>query len=69
MDEWSLTFDTDVSNKRDYIHHFCYENQEINDKLIDSLWREIYLSTSGAAKIRNENLQPNIPTDTNVISK
>ncbi|XP_029166383.1 uncharacterized protein LOC114937140 [Nylanderia fulva] len=39
-----------VSNKCDYINHFCYENQEPNDKLVDSLWHEIYLSTS---KIRN----------------
>ncbi|GAB1867667.1 hypothetical protein CAJAP_08746 [Camponotus japonicus] len=37
-----------VSNKYDYIRHFCYENQETNDKLADSLWHEIYLSTSKA---------------------
>ncbi|KAM0730306.1 hypothetical protein ACS0PU_004183 [Formica fusca] len=35
-----------VSNKCDYIHHFCHENQDTNDKLVDSLWHEIYLSTS-----------------------
>lgn len=64
----SLTFDTDISNKRDYIHHFYYENQEINDKIIDSLWHEIHLSTS-EAEIRDENIQPNIPTDVNVLSK
>ncbi|XP_024869475.1 uncharacterized protein LOC112453140 [Temnothorax curvispinosus] len=49
-----------VSNKRDYIHHFYYENQEINDKLTDSLWHEIHLSTS-EGEIRDENLQSNIP--------
>lgn len=52
----------DVTNKRDYIHHFCYENQEINEELIDSLWHEIYLSTGESSKGRDENLQPNIPT-------
>ncbi|KAL6443484.1 hypothetical protein ACFW04_001572 [Cataglyphis niger] len=35
-----------VSNKCDYIHYFCHENQETNDKLVDSLWHEIYLSTN-----------------------
>ncbi|XP_011860015.1 PREDICTED: uncharacterized protein LOC105557390 [Vollenhovia emeryi] len=34
-----------VSNKCDYIHHFCYENQEIDDELTNSLWHEIHLST------------------------
>ncbi|KAL6255660.1 hypothetical protein P5V15_012907 [Pogonomyrmex californicus] len=43
-----------VSNKRDYIHHFCHKSQETNDKLFDSLWHEIYLSTSGD----KENLEP-----------
>jgi len=56
-----------VSNKRDYVRHFCYENQEIDDKLVDSLWNEIYMSTS-QAEIRDENLL-NIPTDINIISK
>ncbi|XP_011151971.2 uncharacterized protein LOC105190757 [Harpegnathos saltator] len=50
-----------VTNRRDYIHHFCYENQKINEKLIDSLWHEIYLSTSEGPKDTNESLQPNIP--------
>ncbi|XP_018307437.1 uncharacterized protein [Mycetomoellerius zeteki] len=47
-----------ISNRRDYIHHFCYDTQEIDKKLIDSLWHEIYLSTS-EAKVRDENLPPN----------
>ncbi|XP_011049205.1 PREDICTED: uncharacterized protein LOC105142963 [Acromyrmex echinatior] len=47
-----------VSNRRDYIHHFCYDTQEINKELTDSLWHEIYLSTS-EAEVRNENLPPN----------
>ncbi|KAL0098386.1 hypothetical protein PUN28_008356 [Cardiocondyla obscurior] len=47
-----------VSNGCDYIHHFCYENQEINYKIIDSLWNEIYLCTSQGESER-ENLQPN----------
>ncbi|GAB1866291.1 hypothetical protein CAJAP_07370 [Camponotus japonicus] len=42
-----------VSNNYDYIHHFCHENQETSDKLADSLWHEIYLSTS---KARDKNL-------------
>ncbi|XP_032668387.1 uncharacterized protein LOC116842794 isoform X2 [Odontomachus brunneus] len=50
-----------VTNKCDYIHHFCYENQKINEKLIDSLWHEIYLSTGESSEVRDENLQPNIP--------
>ncbi|XP_072755834.1 uncharacterized protein [Anoplolepis gracilipes] len=40
-----------VSNKYDYIHYFCHKNQEANDKLVDSLWYEIYLSTSKARNI------------------
>ncbi|XP_011159591.1 uncharacterized protein LOC105195730 [Solenopsis invicta] len=44
-----------VSNKLDYIHHFCYENEEINGKLIDSLWHEIYSSVS-KDEIKDENL-------------
>ncbi|XP_018055673.1 PREDICTED: uncharacterized protein LOC108692075 [Atta colombica] len=47
-----------VSNRRDYIHHFCYDAQETNKKLTDSLWHEIYLSTS-EAEVRDENLPPN----------
>lgn len=50
-----------MTNKCDYIHHFCYKNQEINEKLIDSLWHEIYLSTGESFEVGNENLQPNIP--------
>ncbi|XP_036146222.1 uncharacterized protein LOC105831554 isoform X2 [Monomorium pharaonis] len=57
-----------VSNKRDYIHHFCYENQEINNKLIDSLWHEIYLSAT-TAEMGDENLQSNIPTNVNIMPK
>ncbi|XP_050445147.1 uncharacterized protein LOC126848359 isoform X2 [Cataglyphis hispanica] len=40
-----------VSNKCDYIHYFCHENQETNDKLVDSLWHEIYLSTNKGSLI------------------
>jgi len=47
-----------VSNKCDYIHHFCYENQEINEKLIDLLWHEIHLSSK--SEFRDESLRPYI---------
>ncbi|XP_014477291.1 PREDICTED: kinetochore protein Spc24-like [Dinoponera quadriceps] len=50
-----------VTNGCDYIHHFCYGNQEVNEKLVDSLWHEIYLSTGESSEVTNENLQPNIP--------
>lgn len=61
--EWSLILRTDVTNECDYIHHFCYENQEINEKLTDSLWHEMYLSTGESPKNNDENLQPNIPAN------
>ncbi|XP_018398600.1 PREDICTED: uncharacterized protein LOC108776479 isoform X2 [Cyphomyrmex costatus] len=41
-----------VSNRCDYIHHFCYETPENDKNLTDSLWHEIYLSTS-EAKVRD----------------
>lgn len=44
--------DTDITNKNDYIHHFCYADQQINNKLTDSLWHNIYLST-GKAEARD----------------
>jgi len=47
--------DIDVTNKTDYIRYFCYTNEQINNKLIDSLWHEIYLSTC-KAEDRDENL-------------
>ncbi|XP_078043664.1 uncharacterized protein LOC144473570 [Augochlora pura] len=33
-----------VSNKVDYIHHFCYKSEDSN--LTNHLWQEIYLSTA-----------------------
>lgn len=39
----SLTLTPDVTNKRDYIHHFCYKTEK-ND-LTDLLWEEICRST------------------------
>ncbi|XP_011698613.1 PREDICTED: uncharacterized protein LOC105456349 isoform X2 [Wasmannia auropunctata] len=54
-----------VSNKRDYIHHFCYEKQEINEQIVDSLWHEIYLST-GKVEIKDEDPQPNVPVNAEI---
>ncbi|EZA58723.1 hypothetical protein DMN91_009298 [Ooceraea biroi] len=54
-----------VSNKKDYIHHFCYDNQQITPEITDALWHEIYLST-GKTKIEDETLQSNMPTNENI---
>lgn len=58
-----------VSNKCDYIHHFCYKNQELDEKLIDSLWHEIYLSCNESSQVHKENVQSDIATNMDIKCK
>lgn len=44
-----------VSNKHDYIHHFCFTKNEVDpEELSDLLWNEIYLSVEN---MLNENIK------------